>query len=61
MHAVYTVVLAACTMAVLGLVLWRLSHLWEGSRPSRGRLINEWIWTLVPVIILAGLLWRALA
>lgn len=61
MHAAYTAVLWACTLAVLALVLWRLAHLWTRPQPSPARLINEWVWTLVPVLILVGLLWRVLA
>ncbi|MGH9412511.1 MAG: hypothetical protein ACRD0Y_02115 [Terriglobales bacterium] len=60
MDRVYIVVLIACSAAVMGLVLWRLSHLHAHPLPSRGRLLNEWIWTVVPVAILVGLLWRVL-
>ncbi len=66
MHTIYVIVLIACTAAVLALVLWRLRHLRanppKGGEPlpSRGRLINEWIWTVVPVAILVALLWRTL-
>ncbi|MGH9467754.1 MAG: hypothetical protein ACRD1Y_10405 [Terriglobales bacterium] len=60
MTAVYLIVLAACSLGVLGLIAWRLLHLGAHPRPSRGRLINEWIWTIIPVGILAALIWSAL-
>lgn len=60
MHTIYLIVLLACTAAVLALVLWRLRHLRANPAASRGRLINEWIWTVVPVAILVALLWRTL-
>ena len=59
MHAAYVTVLAACTAAVAALVGWRLVHL-RGRRSSRGRLLNEWVWTLIPLLALAVLLWQAL-
>ncbi|HVA64354.1 MAG TPA: hypothetical protein VNF74_11565 [Terriglobales bacterium] len=59
MHAAYVTVLAACTAAVAALVGWRLVHL-RGRRPSLGRLLNEWVWTLIPLLALAVLLWQAL-
>lgn len=60
MHGAYLMVLAACTAAVVALVGWRLVTLRRRPRPSRGRLINEWIWTLIPLAVLAALLWMAL-
>ncbi|HUX66010.1 MAG TPA: hypothetical protein VMV31_00820 [Terriglobales bacterium] len=59
MHTAYVTVLAACATAVAALVGWRLVHL-RGRRPSRARLLNEWIWTLIPLLVLAVLLWQAL-
>lgn len=60
MHTMYVIVLIVCTAAALALVLWRLRHVRAHPVPSRGRLINEWIWTVVPVAILVALLWRTL-
>ncbi|MGH9487240.1 MAG: hypothetical protein ACRD04_06565 [Terriglobales bacterium] len=60
MNALYLIVLLACSFAVLALVGWRLLHLHVNGAPSRDRRINEWIWTLVPILILGALLWRAL-
>ncbi|MGH9481960.1 MAG: hypothetical protein ACRD1L_07675 [Terriglobales bacterium] len=61
MHQAYVTVLLACTAAAVVLVGWRLASLRAGKgRPSWGRLANEWIWTLVPLAVLAGLLWQAL-
>lgn len=66
MSAVYVTVLMACTAALLALIvrraLWvaRRSRSGAGPRPARGRLINEWIWTAIPVLVLLVLLWQAL-
>ena len=60
MHAAYVTVLAACTAAAAALVGWRLVHLRGHRRPARARLLNEWIWTLIPLLVLAVLLWQAL-
>lgn len=60
LHDAYVTVLLACTAAAAALVVWRLASLRLGRRPRWGRLANEWIWTLVPLAVLAGLLWQAL-
>ncbi len=60
MHDLYVTVLLACTAAVAALIAWRLLALRRHARPSRERLINEWIWTLIPLAVLAALLWAAL-
>ena len=60
MNLAYLIVLIACTAAVVALVVWRLLHLRRHAPASRGRLVNEWIWTLIPVATLAVLLWRSL-
>ncbi|HEY8056076.1 MAG TPA: hypothetical protein VIE13_09210 [Terriglobales bacterium] len=60
MNLAYLIVLIACTAAVGALVVWRLLHLRRHAPASRGRLVNEWIWTLIPVATLAVLLWRSL-
>lgn len=59
MHLAYILVLLACSLAVLALVGWRLAGLRRQRLPSRGRLLNEWIWTLLPLATLALLLWHA--
>lgn len=60
MRDVYITILLACTAAVVALIGWRLVTLRRHPRPSRGRLINEWIWTLIPLAVLAALLWAEL-
>jgi hypothetical protein len=60
MHEAYRTVLAACTAAVAALVGWRLVTMRRHARTSRGRLLNEWIWTLIPLAVLAALLWAEL-
>jgi hypothetical protein len=57
----YIVTLVAATVAALALVAWRLVRLVRGPRPATGRLLNEWTWTLVPLLVLGALLWRAMA
>lgn len=59
MTLAYLIVLLICTAAVLALVTWRLLHLRRHAPASRGRLLNEWIWTLIPVATLIFLLLRA--
>jgi heme/copper-type cytochrome/quinol oxidase subunit 2 len=60
MRDAYLTLLSACTAAVLALVVWRLVTMRGHARPSRGRLLNEWIWTLIPLAVLAALAWAAL-
>jgi heme/copper-type cytochrome/quinol oxidase subunit 2 len=60
MHSAYLTVLFACTAGVLMLIGWRLVAMRRHGRPSRGRVINEWIWTLIPLAVLAALVWSAL-
>lgn len=60
MHAAYLTVLSACTAAVAMLVGWRLVHLRRSGHRGRGRLLNEWIWTAIPLGVLVLLLWSAL-
>lgn len=59
MQSAYVAVLLCCSAAVAGLVAWRVAQWRKGPRPERSRLINEWIWTLVPLAVLAVLLWQA--
>jgi len=61
-HIAYRIVLAACAVAAAGLVARRLLELsrHQHARPTPGRLMNEWTWTLIPLAVLAALLWVAL-
>lgn len=59
MRLVYEFVLSVSAAAAAGLVAWRLRRLLRGPRPALGRLLNEWAWTLVPLLILGALIWRA--
>lgn len=59
-HWVYLGVVLAATGGVLWLAIQRLMQLRHpGDRPTRGRAINELIWTLVPLLLLVVLAWRA--
>lgn len=60
MIAVYRVVVLAASAAVVVLVAGRIRRLTQGPRPARGRLLNEWAWTLFPVLVLGALVWRAM-
>jgi len=60
MHPAYLTVLLACTAAVVWLVVWRLLQLRTRPRPTRARLLNEWIWTVIPLAVLIVLLWASL-
>lgn len=61
MHTAYLVVLAACTAATIVLVVMRLVQLRGGTGgEGRARLLNEWAWTLIPLLVLVGLLCHAL-
>lgn len=60
MIAVYRVVLIAASAAALALVAGRIRRLAQGPFPARGRLLNEWAWTLLPLLALGALLWRAM-
>ncbi|HWG38362.1 MAG TPA: hypothetical protein VN690_11655 [Terriglobales bacterium] len=60
MHSAYLTVLLACTAAVVWLIVWRLIQLRSKPRPSRARLINEWIWTLIPLAVLIVLVWASI-
>lgn len=59
-HWVYLGVVTAATVGVVGLVAFRLLQLRvPGQRPTRTRGVNELIWTLVPLLLLVALAWRA--
>ena len=60
MHSVYLATLTACTAAAAFLVVWRLAAVSRKAHPGRARLLNEWAWTLIPLIVLAGLLYHSL-
>ncbi|MGN6591681.1 MAG: hypothetical protein ACTHJX_02155 [Terriglobales bacterium] len=58
MTLAYFTVLIVCFVAVAALVVWRLAGLRRHAPASRGRLLNEWIWTLIPVATLIFLLFQ---
>lgn len=60
MRLIYAITLLSCALAIVALVAWRLLHVASRPLPQQGRLINEWIWTLVPLAVIAALVWRAL-
>lgn len=60
MTTIYMVVLLAASAAAVALVAGRIHRLAQGPRPARGRLLNEWAWTLLPLLVLGALLWHAL-
>ncbi|MGH9418209.1 MAG: hypothetical protein ACRD01_16435 [Terriglobales bacterium] len=61
MPLIYVITLLACALAIVVLIGWRLLHVASRPLPRPGRLINEWIWTLLPLAVVAALIWRALA
>ena len=60
MFTIYLSLLLACTAVLLVLILRRVLGLLRRPRPARGRLLNEWAWTVIPLLVLLALLWRAL-
>lgn len=60
MQTAYLIVLSLCTAAVVALVALRSLQILRGPRPTPGRLWNEWAWTVIPLLVLAALLWHAL-
>lgn len=59
-HWVYFGVVTVATVGVLGVAGRRVLQLRRpGERPSRDRAVNELIWTLVPLLLLIALAWRA--
>jgi len=60
---IHWVYLSVVTIATLGAVWLAVQRLWQlrraGERPKRDRAINELIWTLVPLLLLIVLAWRA--
>lgn len=62
-HWIHWVYLSVVTAAALG-GIWLAAHRvvqlrHPGDRPSRDRAINELIWTLLPLLLLIALAWRA--
>lgn len=57
MQQAYEVVLWACAAAVLALVALRAARWRRQPWPGWGRLLNEWAWTAVPLMVLGFLLW----